>query len=224
MIFQQFFFQFFFIDGELQDLKENFFYTNWKTVEIKNEAINFILPLEDLEDTSKIQQFRNKIEAINIDDLVGKYDTKNYAFALLDLGGNKLNIHIKTNFNNQKMSKNFSYELNNIKDTPKLSLILKDIKIEITDIWKEMNKVNLMLPLTIKIKFQHKNLIELDKLKNSFYNISIIDSHSLDEFDINNSFFKIYYYGNPKRLKTELLKFGYQLKNDKGYWELYTYE
>ena len=122
------------------------------------------------------------------------------------------------------MSKNFSYELNNIKDTPKLSLILKDIKIEITDIWKEMNKVNLMLPLTIKIKFQHKNLIELDKLKNSFYNISIIDSHSLDEFDINNSFFKIYYYGNPKRLKTELLKFGYQLKNDKGYWELYTYE
>ena len=38
---------------------------------------------------------------------------------------------------------------------------------------------------------------------------------------INNSFFKIYYYGNPKKLRSELLKFGYQLNNDQGYWGLY---
>jgi len=32
---------------------------------------------------------------------------------------------------------------------------------------------------------------------------------------------KIYYYGNPKKLRAELLKFGYQLNNDQGHWELY---
>ena len=62
---------------------------------------------------------------------------------------------------------------------------------------------------------------ELDKLKKTLYGISIIDNYSLDEFSINNSVIKIYYYGNPKRLRTELAKFGYRLKNDQGFWELY---
>ena len=71
------------------------------------------------------------------------------------------------------------------------------------------------------IKFQHRNLGDFDKLKKAFYKIDIIDNYSLEEFNINNSFFKIYYYGNPKRLRAELLKFGYQLNNDQGHWELY---
>jgi len=46
----------------------------------------------------------------------------------------------------------------------------------------------------------------------------------LEEFNINNSLFKIYYYGNPKKLKLELSKFGYQLKDDQGFWQLYLNE
>ena len=72
----------------------------------------------------------------------------------------------------------------------------------------------------IKIKLENKNLLNLDKLKNDLSSISIVDSYFLEEFDINNSYFKIYYYGNPKKLTTELLKFGYKLKNAQGHWEL----
>ena len=61
----------------------------------------------------------------------------------------------------------------------------------------------------------------MDKLRNTLYNVSIVDKYDLEVFDINSSIFKIYYYGNPKRLKSELVKFGYELKNDQGYWELY---
>ena len=77
------------------------------------------------------------------------------------------------------------------------------------------------MPLTIRIKFQHTNVQNLDELKNTFNKISIVNNFILEEFNINKSFFKIQYYGNPKKLKTELSKFGYQLKNDQGYWELY---
>ena len=76
------------------------------------------------------------------------------------------------------------------------------------------------MPLSIGIKFKHKNLTDLYNLKKTFAQIHIIDNYSLEEFNINNSFFKIYYFGNPKKLKTELFKFGYQLDNDKGYWEI----
>ena len=54
--------------------------------------------------------------------------------------------------------------------------------------------------------------------------IGIINNYSLEKFNINNSNYKIYYYGNPKKLKAELLKFGYELINTEGSWQLYLNE
>ena len=209
------------LNDEIQDFNENFFYKQWTTVKIKNELINFILPLEDLDDISRIQEMKNKIEELNVDDLVNKYNIKNYVFTLIVHQNERLNVYLKTNFNNNKVSKNLFYELDNIENQSKLNFILKDLKIQITDIWKEANVINLSIPLSIRVKFRHLNLKKLDKLESTFYKISIIENYSLEEFNINNSFFKIYYYGNPKKLQTELLRFGYQLINNQGYWEIY---
>ncbi len=218
------FFPVFFINGEIQDFSENFFYKNWTEIEIKNELINFILPLEDLDDISKITEKKNRIEELDVDVLVNKYDIKSYVFALIDYRDKNLNIHVKINFLNNKINKNFSYEVQNINDELILNSILKDLKFKITDLWKEENLINLLMPLSIRLHYQHLNLEDLDKLRNIFYKIGIIDSYTLEEFNINNSFFKIYYYGNPKKLRSELLKFGYQLKNDQGHWRLYLNE
>ena len=145
-------------------------------------------------------------------------------FALLNFQNKQLDIHLKTNFNESKTNKNISYELDDIDNEEKLYSILKDLKTQITEIWKEENLINLSIPLSIRIKFRYTKLQDLDQLKNIFYNIRFINNFSLEEIDINNSFFKIDYYGNPKRLKTELLKFDYRLKYDQGYWEIYANE
>ena len=218
------FFPVLFINDEIQDFDENFFYKEWAEVEIKNKLINFILPLEDLDDTSKILEMKNKIGKIDVDDLVNKYDIKNYVFALIDYQDVILNIHLKINFNNNMISKNISYEVKNINDKLRLNFILKDLKFKITDLWKEENLINLLVPMSIKVKFQHTNIKDLDKLRKIFYKISIIEDYDLEQFNINNSFFKIYYYGNPKRLRSELSKFGYQLENVQGFWQLYLNE
>ena len=214
----------FFIDGEIQNFNENYFYKHWSEVIIKNEIINFILPLEDLDDISKIVEMKNRIEELNIDPFVNKYDVKNYVFALINFENKKLNIHLKTNFNNNKNSKNISYNLDNIKDQSTLDFILKDLKLKVTDLWKEENVINLLMPLSIKLKFEHKNLKNLSELRSSLSRINIIDNYTLEELNINNSFFKIHYYGNPKKLKSELLKFGYRLNDNQGFWQLYLNE
>ena len=208
------FFPVLYISGELQSLKENFFYNNWKKVKIKNELINFILPIEDLDDITQITKKKNNLEDLDIQFLVDKYEEKNYVFVLMDYESNNLNIYLKTNFNNNKTSRNISYRLKNIKDEQILHSILKDLKIEIIDLWKEENLINLLMPLSIRVQYQYKDLKDLDKLRNILYNMSIINSYTLEEFNIKNSFFKIYYYGEPKKLKSELSKFGYNLKND----------
>lgn len=218
------FFPVFFINNEIQSFSENFFYKHWTKIEINNELINFILPLEDLEDISKIIKMKNKIEELDVNGLVNKYDIKNYVFALIEYQDEKLNIHVKTNFNNNKINKNFLYEVEKINDEIILNSILKDLKFKITELWKEENLVNLLMPLSIRLQYQHSNLKELDKLRNIFYKINIIENYTLEEFNTNNSFFKIYYYGNPKKLRSELLKLGYHLNNDQGYWRLYLNE
>ena len=215
------FFPVLFINDELQGFDENYFYNHWIDVELKNNPINFLLPIEDLDDISRIKEMENTIEELAVDELVNKYNVTNYAFALLDHNNKQLNVHIKTNFDNNMMNKNISYKLDDINDKIRLNFILKDLKIQITDIWKELNIVNLLMPLSLRMKFQYANLLDLDKLRDAFYKISIIDNYVLEEFNISHIFFKINYYGNPKKLQTELSKFGYQLKNDQGYWELY---
>ena len=213
-----------FIDGDIQNFNENVFYQKWTEVTIKNELINFILPLEDLEDISRIVEMKNSIEDLNIDLLINKYDVKNYVFALMDYQNKKLNIHLKTNFNNNKISKNISHEIKNINDEKKLNYILKDLKLTITDLWKEENLINVLMPLSVKLKFHQTNLKNLNELRKTFQKIGIIDNYTLEEFNINNSFFKIYYYGDPRKLKSELSKFGYQLENIEGFWQLYLNE
>ena len=201
-------------------MNENFFYNNWSEIEIKNELINYILPLEDLEDVSKIMKMKNRIEELDVGSLVNKYDVKNYVFALMDYQNKQLNIHVKTNFKNNKISKNFLYEVENINDELALNSVLKDLKFNITDLWKEENLINLLMPLSINLKFKHSKLEDLDKLRSTLYKISIIENYTLEEFNINNSLFEIYYYGNPKKLRSEFSKFGYMLMNNQGVWHL----
>jgi len=136
----------------------------------------------------------------------------------------KLNIYLKTNFNNNTTSKNISYDIKNIRDEIILNSIVKDLKLEVVDLWKEQNLINLLMPLSIKLKFKHSKLKDLDKLRKTFSKIRTIDNYSLEEFNINNSDYKIYYYGNPKKLKAELLKYGYELINNQGVWQLYLHE
>jgi len=211
------------VNHEIQDFYENFFYKNWSNIQIEDDLIDFILPVEDLDDISTVKSMQNTIEDLKVEDLIDKYDIKNYVFTLMSYQNNKLNIHVKTNFENNKTSKNINYELKNFEDEEKLNYISKDLKIKITDLWKKENVINLSIPLSIRVKFEYKNLQDLDNLKKILYKISIINHYSLEEFNTNNSFFKIYYYGNPKKLSNEFLKFGYQLLNDQGDWILHTH-
>ncbi len=218
------FFPIFFVGEEIKDFDDNFFYKNWNKTKIDNELINFILPIEDLEDISKITEMKDRIEDLDVDYLVNKYDVENYVFTLMNYRSEKFNVYLKTNFNNKKVSKNISYDLVNINDKSMLNSILLDLKIKINDLWKGENLVNLFMPLSIEVNFKHNNLEDFEKLRKVLTQMNIIDNYTLEEFNIKNSSYKIFYYGNPKKLRSEFAKFGYKLLSNQGNWEIYLNE
>ena len=212
------FYPIFFIEEEFKNLNENYFYKKWNEITIKNELINFILPIEDLDDIQNIKETKENFEDLDVEKIINKYNTKNYVFAFMQKQDNKLRVYLKTNFNNNKVSKNLSYKIDNTKNLENLEKILKDLKKQTTDIWKSENIINISIPLSIRIRFKNLQPIDTEKLKKTLNKISIIDNYFLEEFSVNHSFFKIYYYGDPKKLTSELSKFGYQLKNNQGNW------
>ena len=114
--------------------------------------------------------------------------------------------------------------MKNVEDEIELAEIIKDLKVKITDLWKREKLINILMPLLIKIRFEHKNIESLDKLKKTFNRISIINNYNLEQFNINDSYFKIYYFGDPKRLKSEFLNYGYRLDDNQGNWQIYLNE
>ena len=92
------------------------------------------------------------------------------------------------------LRKNITFKVDDISNEEDLYLIVENLKNQITDIWKEENIINLLMPLSIKLKFSYLDLKELDKLTNVFDKIKIVDNYSLEELDIKNSFYKVYYY------------------------------
>ena len=184
------FFPILFDNDRLLNFDENYFYNHWLKLKIENELINFLLPIEDLDDIKKIKEIKNQTEEFNFDDLIKKYNTTNYVVAVMNYQNNRLGVYLKTNFNNSELSKNISYEHININDEAKLAKILNELKIIITDIWKSENIINLAIPLSIKVKFKYNKPGDLDMLNNTFYKINIIDKYFLEEFNTNNSFLK----------------------------------
>ena len=215
------FFPALFVNDEVKSFNDNFFYQNWLKNKIENQLIDYVLPFEDLEDLSKVQKLKDSIGDFDIKEIVGKYNNNNYVFILMYYKNNKMKTHIKTSFNGNAVSKNFSYIIDDIKDDEKLNFILNDMKKKITDIWKESNYINLLMPLSITAKYKQKNIKDLDDLRNILYKISIVENFNIEEINVNYSSFKIYYFGNPKKLKTELHKFGYVLQDKQDTWELY---
>ena len=210
------------IDDEIKIYNENYFYKNWINKNKNKSLINFILPLEELDDFLSINNIKEQIENLNVDEITKKYNTDDYVIVLMQYNNEKLNTYLKIGLNSNKYTESFFYNLKNWEDLSQLNFIMDDLKLKIVDVWKHANLINLGLPLSIYVQFHYKNPQDLYSLEKILKQINIINSYQLEEFTADNSFFKINYYGDPKKLSDEFSDFDYKLINVEGYWEIRT--
>ena len=209
-----------FEENEIKIFNNNPFYKSWLVDKPLKEKINFILPIENIDDISLINKAKYEIESVDFKRIAIKYNLNNYVVAIMNHKSDQLKVYLKTEFESKKYDENILYELKSFDDTEKLNFIISDLKLKIMDIWKRANLINIPLPLNINIHFKYKKLEEINKLEKVLKEINIINKYSLEEFDIDHSLFLINYYGEPKKLNEEFFRHNYRLIDNQGYWEL----
>ena len=208
-------------NSELQVFSGNKFFEEWN-MNKEFEGVNFILPVESLDDLVFIKKNKDDLEEIDTQSLVDKYEIKNSAILILRYDENILNVFIKTDFKGFKKLKKidiFVKDLENKKVREETILKLKSI---VHDMWKEQNLIDASTPsyLTLNVQFyESDNLREvISKIKK----ISIIKSHNIQELNKNNAVIKIKYLGKIKSLENFLTQSGFRLKIQDNEWNLIT--
>ena len=207
-------------NSELEVLSGNEFFLEWNEQnEIKN--INFVLPVENLDDLDFIKKNIFQLEEINLSRLVDNYEIKNSTILILRYDKEKLNVFLKSNLEGSLKAKKITY---NNKDLDNINIrqdIIKNLKYYINELWKEENLVDISAPsfLTLNAKINDRNSLKsiIDKIKK----INLIQNYKIEELDSKSAKIKIKFFGQIKNLQNSFLENGFEFKILHDEWSIY---
>jgi hypothetical protein len=153
------------LNSELQVFSQNKFFKEWN--EQKNfENINFILPVENVDDIEFIKNNLRSLEEIDLSELVDNYEIKNNAILILRYDEEELNVFFKVNFKGVEKATRVKFIVEDLTNKEVRADIIKNLKININDFWKGEHLIDISVPsyLTFKIKTEKpetlKNVIK----------------------------------------------------------------
>ena len=210
-------------NNEIFIFHNNFFYKNWNEF-YKNDLVEFILPLENIETIQTINTYKENLINLNIGTLFQEYKKKNYTIVIIenDKLGNK-KIYIKSIIQGKNISKNIN--LNNKK---KLSsdkfneLVIMDIKKELINLIKSENLIDVRTPFFLNVKLHLNKESNLVKLNTKLKKIDSINNLYVQEFNKDYMNLRIKYLGNLDKIINQLKKENIELKLIDDNWVIKT--
>ena len=207
-------------DEKLFVYNKNYFYENWNKIG-NNELIDFILPLEKIETLTNINNFKDDLLSLDIEDIFREYSQKNLALVLIDENNtNENKIFLKTNIMGKNVNKSLIFKKIEKKSANFYDDIIFEIKKEIINLVKSQNLIDIRTPSFINIKFfidKKNNLVNLD---NRIKNIDLIQSLYVLELNKKYVLLKIKYLGKINKIINQLKDQDILLKLNNDQWSL----
>ena len=191
-------------ENEIFVFSNNYFYENW-SLNSNDELIEFILPLENIEVIQNINQFKNNLLNLEINNLLKEYQNKNVALVLID--NNKINekkIYLKTRIQGKIISKNLKFKRENLTENRFNEKIVLEIKDEIINLVKSQNLIDIRIPSFLNVKFNLNKKNNLVLLNSRIKNIDLIENIFVQEFNKDYVNLKIKYLGKLEKIINQL--------------------
>lgn len=197
---------------------ENIFYKYWPNNKDQSGLINYIMPLEDIDEILQLISSQENLENLNIIEIAKKYNTENYILSLIYLEKKKLNFFSKIKFEEYKKNSNLIFYGVDIQNEDSIVTIIKEVKVHLNDIWKDFNKINTSIKLSINLILSSNDTDKISKFENTLAKIDDINFFSIQKFDLNKTVYEIIYNTDPNKLIKQFSIYGFEIANEEGRW------
>ena len=197
---------------------ENIFYKYWLTNKDQSGLINYIMPIEDIDEILKLISFQENLENLDIIEIAKKYNTENYILSLIYLEKKKLNFFSKIKFEEYEKNSNLIFYNVEIKDKVSIITTIKKAKVHLNDIWKDFNKINTSIKLSINLILNSNDTDKISKFENTLAKIDDIGSFSIKKFGLSKTVYEIIYNTDPNKLIKQFFIYGFEIVNDENRW------
>ena len=191
-------------NDQLYIYSQNYFYQKWNEIN-KNELVEYILPLENIETIQKINLYKNDLLDLDIRNLFQEYGNRNLILVFIDeknLSEGK--IFIKMNLLGKVLSKNLIVKRLNISQPDFYNKIITEVNNEIINLAKTQNMIDVRTPSFINTVLKLNNKNNLVELNNRIKKIDLIENIFVQEFNNENVFIKIKYLGKINKIIDQL--------------------
>ena len=123
------------------------------------------MPTEDLEDLSLLKKNYEVIEQYNFEEITNKYNLKDSIIALIFKKDQEVRILSRISIMGKVILKNQTFFETNISKDNQIENIIKDLKIVYEDYWKNFNRINTSIRLSLNIKVENTDNLKISKFE-----------------------------------------------------------
>ena len=197
---------------------ENPFFLKWNNENEKYYLIKYILPNEDIEDINLIQKKINELEKYNFDEIIKKYDLKDFIIIILFKNDSQLNVLSKVFINNEYKILNSRFAKFDITNSNMVNKVIKNLKISYEDEWKKINQINSSINLTITLSLNNEKYNLINKFEKKIKNLDLVAHYYIEKISENKTIYKVVFNGTPDKFINELTTSGFDLETSSAIW------
>ena len=210
----------FITNQEINVFNNNLFYDNWNEF-FENDLIEFILPIENIEIIQKINNNKNSLIDLNIDNLFKEYSKKNLALILIEEDNTEYKkVYIKSKIQGKIISKSLNLNKKNIKKTDIFKEIIIDTKKELINLVKSRNLIDIRTPSFLNVKLDLNKENNIVEINTRIKKIDLIENVYVQQFNKDYMNLRIKYLGKLEKIINQLKKEGINLQMISEQWTI----
>tara|TARA_B100001063_G_scaffold225246_1_gene233905 strand:+ start:599 stop:1678 length:1080 start_codon:yes stop_codon:yes gene_type:complete len=209
-----------------ENKKDLFIFSNNSVYEKWNETfedyhlIKYILPTEDLEDLDIIKKKYETIEQYDFKEIVNKYYLQDSIISLIFTKNNQIRTLSRITIKNNVFLKNRSFKNFNLDNEQHVAEIIKELKNDFEDYWKNSNQINTSIKLPINIKLDSSDSVKIANLEKTLEEKDLIYDYFITKFDKDFIIYEIIFNGTPDLFIKSMEEKNFNLDTQNKVWLL----
>ena len=206
--------------------KDLLIFSNNKIFDLWNESIQtyhlieYILPTEDLEDFNLVKKNYDLIEQYDFKEITDKYNLNDSIIALFFKNNDEVRILSRISINGNTILKNLSFSDIDIDNIENIKNIIKNLKTNYEDYWKNLNQINTSIKLPLKMKIKNFDNLKISNFEKVLNSTDLIYDFYITKFDKNFIYYQVIFNGTPNNFLKRMSKNDFYFDTQNKIWIL----